>query len=88
MKLRTDLLKFLTCQDILEEALASVDRYKAEPQFSKTGKGYLRPATSKEREQEMIRSEALVARLEARMKKNKAGVKNAKTQSAVGAKSL
>ncbi len=69
MKLRTDLLEFLTDQDILKEALATVDRYKAEPQFSKTGKGYLRPATSKERAREIKRSEALMKRLKERMKK-------------------
>jgi hypothetical protein len=57
MKLRTDLLEFLTDQDILDEALANVDRYKAEPTFSKTGKGYLRPATPIERVQEIARSE-------------------------------
>jgi hypothetical protein len=59
MKLRTDLLEFLTDQDILDEAVANVDRYKAEPTFSKTGKGYLRPATPIERVQEIARSEAL-----------------------------
>jgi hypothetical protein len=69
VKLRTDLLEFLTDQDILEEAMASVGRYKAEPTFSKTGKGYLRPATPEERADEMARSEALVKRLEERMKK-------------------
>ena len=69
MKLRTDLLEFLTGQDILEEALANVDRYNAEPSFPKTGKGYLRPATPKERAQEIARSEALAKRLEERMKK-------------------
>jgi len=69
MKLRTDLLEFLTGQDILEEALATVDRFKAEPQFSKTGKGYLRPATPEERTQELKRLEALAKRLEERMKK-------------------
>jgi hypothetical protein len=69
MKLRTDLLEFLTDQDILDEALANTDRYKAEPLFSKTGKGYLRPATPEERAQEIKRSEALMKRLKARMKK-------------------
>ena len=68
MKLRIDLLKFLTNQDILDEALANVDRYKAEPVFSKTGKGYLRPATPEEREQEIARSKALHKRLEQRLK--------------------
>jgi hypothetical protein len=69
MKLRTDLLEFLTDQDILDEALANVDRYKPEPLFSKTGKGYLRPATPEERAQEIKHSEALMKKLKARMKK-------------------
>ncbi len=68
----------------LEEALASVDRYNAEPTFSNTGKGYLRPATAKERARETARSEALVRRLEERMKiggtheKSETGIKNLK----------
>jgi len=41
MKLRTDLLKKLTADDILEEAAVNQHRYKAEPTFSKTGTGYL-----------------------------------------------
>ena len=68
MKLRTDLLEFLTDQDILEEDLANIDRYKAEPQFSKTGKGYLRSATPEERVQEMARSKASVKKLKKRMR--------------------
>ena len=77
MKLRADLLEFLTDQDILEEALANIDRYKAEPIFSKTGKGYLRPATPEERAQEIARSEALHKRLEERLK----AAKNSKSES-------
>ncbi len=68
MKLRFDLLEFLTSQDILEAALANIDRYKAEPLFSKTGKGYLRPATSEERIKEIEHSEILRKRLEGRLK--------------------
>jgi hypothetical protein len=68
MKLRTDLLEFLTDQDILDEALANIDRYKPEPTFSKTGKGYLRPATPEERAQEIKRSEALMKILKKRMR--------------------
>ncbi len=63
MKLRLDLLEYLTDEDILEEALANVHRYQAEPQFSKTGVGYLHPATPEERQQEIARSEALHKRL-------------------------
>jgi hypothetical protein len=80
MKLRTDLLEFLTDQDILDEALANVDRYKAEPTFSKTGKGYLRPATPKERIQEVARSGALHKRLEKRMRKTEQASKNKKSK--------
>ncbi|HEY9172555.1 MAG TPA: hypothetical protein VI136_09760 [Verrucomicrobiae bacterium] len=66
MKLRLDLLEYLTNEDILEEALANIHRHQAEPRFSKTGVGYLRPATPKERQQEIARSEALVERLRKR----------------------
>jgi hypothetical protein len=69
MKLRTDLLEHLTDQDILEEALANNHRYKPEPLFSKTGVGYLTPATPEDREREMKRSEALIQRLEQRKRR-------------------
>jgi len=65
-KLRLDLLEFVTAQDILEEATASISRYQAEPTLGKTGVGYLRPATPEEREAEMQRSEAFIKRLKAR----------------------
>ena len=60
MKLRTDLLEFLTGQDILKEALATVHRYKAEPQFLKDRQEaiYVRRHL-RERAQEIKRSEAL-----------------------------
>ncbi len=63
MKLRVDLLKYLTDEDIIEEALANLHRYKAEPVFAKTGVGYLAPATPEDRLREMERSEALKKRL-------------------------
>lgn len=66
MKLRLDLLKYLTDEDIMEEALANTHRYKPEPLFAKTGTGYLRPATPEEKEEEMKRSEAFIARIKAR----------------------
>ena len=66
MKLRTDLLEHLTDQDILEEGLANVHRYKPEPLFSKTGVGYLKPATPEERAQEEARSAALAERVKKR----------------------
>jgi len=43
MKLRIDLLKFLTEEDICEEAAANTHRYNPEPLFSKTGTGSLTP---------------------------------------------
>ena len=65
-KLRLDLLEHVTPEDIMEEALANISRYKPEPSLSKTGVGYLRPATPEERKAEMMRSEAFIKRLEAR----------------------
>jgi hypothetical protein len=67
MKLRLDLLEQLTAEGILEEAAANQHRYKAEPSFSKTGIGYLSPATIEERAQEEARSEALVQKLKKRL---------------------
>jgi hypothetical protein len=66
MKLRLDLLKHLTMEDIAEETEANISRYQAEPTFSKTGVGYLRPATPEEREAELMRSQKLGERLEER----------------------
>lgn len=59
MNLRLDLLEFLTADDIMEEALASVHRYDPEPNCSKTGVGTLRRATPEERAQEIARTTAL-----------------------------
>jgi hypothetical protein len=59
MKLRFDLVKHLTPEMILESALANQHRYKAEPVFSKTGVGYLAPATPEDIAAEMARSEAI-----------------------------
>ena len=66
MKLRFDLLKYLTDEDIMEEALANNHRYSAEPVFAKTGVGYLKSATEEEKAAEIARSEALIKRLEER----------------------
>ena len=66
MKLRIDLLKYVTDEDLLEEAAATVSRHKPEPLFATTGKGYLRPATPEEKGEEMRRSEAFNARIKAR----------------------
>ncbi len=66
MKLRLDLLEFLTPEDILGEALANNHRYSAEPVFAKTGEGFLKSATEEEKAAEIVRSEALIKRLEER----------------------
>ena len=68
MKLRTDLLKFLTMEDIAEEALANVHRFKPEPNFAKTGVGSLLPATPEERAQELVRNQELIERLKQRQR--------------------
>lgn len=63
MKLRLDLLKHLTDQDILEEVLANNHRYKPEPLFSKTGTGSLSSASIEERVSEEQRNMALIQKL-------------------------
>lgn len=63
MKLRVDLLKHLTEQDILEEVLANNHRYQAEPLFARTGVGSLRPASPEERLHEIERCQTLIQRL-------------------------
>ena len=63
MKLRTDLMKYLTMDDIAEAALANVHRFKPEPNFAKTGVGSLLPATPEERAQEEAQNTALIQRL-------------------------
>ena len=62
MKLRIDLLEYLTDEDILEEVLANNHRYKPEPLLSKTGVGSLSSATTEERAQEVERSTARIQR--------------------------
>ena len=63
MKLRIDLLDYLTDEDIMEEVLANNHRYKPEPLLSKTGVGSLSSATTEERAQEVERSTALIQRV-------------------------
>jgi hypothetical protein len=70
MKLRLDLLKHLTAEDIMEEALANNHRYDPEPNFSRTGVGTLRPATLEERAQEEARNTALIERLKERARQS------------------
>ncbi|HWN96800.1 MAG TPA: hypothetical protein VNT99_17360 [Methylomirabilota bacterium] len=62
-------LEHLTDEDILQAAEESVYRYKPEPFFSKTGVGYLRPASPEERAQEEARSNKLIQKLEERAKR-------------------
>jgi len=63
MKLRVDLIKHITLDDLLEEASATIHRYKPEPTFSKTGVGSLSPTSIEERVKEGQRSTALTAKL-------------------------
>jgi len=78
MKLRLDLLEQLTPEDIAEQAVKSVHRYKPEPLFSKTGTGSLSPASTSERAQEVEHSMELTQKLERRARKagKKSGTKN------------
>lgn len=82
MRLRLDLLKHLTAEDILEEVLANNHRYKPEPHFAKTEVGYLAPTTPEDREREMERSKALIERLERRARESQG--KGGKDSSASG----
>lgn len=66
MKLRLDLLKHLTTEDILEEVVANNHRYKPEPLFSKTGTGSLSSASTEERASEEARNTALIQKLRQR----------------------
>lgn len=68
MEVRTDLLKYLTAEDVLEEALATVHRYDPEPTFSKRGVGSLHPTSPEDKEKDSHRSEALVNKLLERQK--------------------
>jgi hypothetical protein len=70
MKLRLDLLEQLKPEDALEEALATVHRFKPEPLFSKTGIGSLSSASTEERAKEVARSMALVQKLEKRLEES------------------
>jgi hypothetical protein len=70
MKLRTDLLKHLTEEDILEEAVATVHRFKPEPLLSQTGTGSLSSASTAERANEVARSTALIQKLRERARQS------------------
>ena len=66
MKLRTDLLKHLTMEDIAEVALANNPRYKPEPLFSKTGTGSLSPTSTEDSAREVAHNTELIRKVEAR----------------------
>jgi hypothetical protein len=70
MKLRLDLLKHLTAEDIAREAEKNVHRFKPGPHFSRTGTGTLSPASTSERAQEVAHSTALTRKLEKRARRN------------------
>ena len=70
MKLRPDLVKLLTAEDFMEEVLANNHRYKAEPNFSRTGVGSLSSASIEERAQEEARNTDLIRKLEERSKQS------------------
>ncbi|HVM61835.1 MAG TPA: hypothetical protein VMV72_13315 [Verrucomicrobiae bacterium] len=82
MKLRADLLKHLTAEDIQEEAVATVHRFKPEPLLSKTGTGSLSSASTKERAREVARSTALTQRLQQRARQNGKPVATKRSRSA------
>jgi len=63
MKLRLDLLKYLTADDIREEAEKAVHRFNPEPLFSKTGIGTLSSASTEERAREVEHSTDLIRKL-------------------------
>jgi hypothetical protein len=73
MKLRLDLLKHLTAEDIAQAAEESVHRYKPEPLFSKTGIGSLSSASIEERAHEVEHSMELTRKLEERAKQTGTG---------------
>ena len=76
MKLRLDLLKNLTVEDVIEEGAANQHRYKAEPTFSKTGIGHLSPRSIEDSAREAERSMALTGNVTKRLRKTeKAGGK-------------
>jgi hypothetical protein len=70
MKLRLDLLKHLTAEDIAEAAEESVHRFKPEPLFSRTGVGSLSSASTEERAHEVEHSTELTRKLEERAQKS------------------
>lgn len=70
MKLRLDLLRHLTAEDIAHAAEADIHRFKPEPLFSKTGTGSLSSASTSEHAQEVLHSTELIQKLEKRADEN------------------
>ena len=70
MKLRLDLLEHLKADDIRKAAASTVNRYKPEPIFSKTGTGSLSPASTEEHAKELKHSMELTRKLEKRAEKS------------------
>lgn len=70
MKLRLDLLKHLTTEDVIQEAEATVHRFKPEPLFSQTGTGSLSSASIQERAREVEHSMALTQKLQDRARQS------------------
>jgi len=70
MKLRIDLLKHLTVEDVAQAAEANVHRFKPEPHFSKIGTGSLLSASISERVQELEHSTELTRKLEYRARQS------------------
>ena len=66
MKLRLDLLEYLTMEDIAEVALANNPRYKPEPLFSKTGTGSLSPTSTEDSAREVAHNTELIRKVEQR----------------------
>ncbi|HEY3898636.1 MAG TPA: hypothetical protein VGM54_08490 [Chthoniobacter sp.] len=78
MKLRLDLLKHLTAEDIAQAAEANVHRFKPEPLFSQTGTGSLSSASTEERVREEEHSTELTRKLEERARNS--GSENTETK--------
>lgn len=70
MKLRTDLLKHLTPEDIAQAAEETVHRFKAEPLFSRTGVGSLSPTSTEDRVREEAHNTELIRKLKERARQN------------------
>jgi hypothetical protein len=72
MKLRLDLLEYVTDEDVLEHAGFDVHRFSAEPVFAKTGVGYLKPATEADKAAEQEHYGRLTRKLLERAEKDRA----------------